>query len=423
MKKVVTSKNDFPRQQVPQNKTYSGFHIALIMVGGTISIPNFLTSAQIGSSLGLAAAIPAFLLGCLVLGILVGFTSYVGARTHYSTYMITEFAFGRTGAKLANLIIALSLIGWFGIICNIFAQVSDQIVQHIANVVIPLWVYVAIGSSLVVAVTVSGFKGLDKLALALVPLMAAFLFYAAWLAYDHQTIWQQVSDEKVFTFSSAVSAIIGSYIAGVVIQPDYSRYARNTKHAIIAAFFALGISFPLIMVLLAIPSIATSQSDIIQVMLVLGIGIPAFLLLLLAAWSSNVLCLYSSGLSLATIFTRVNLWKIIIAIGIIGTAIAFVRAQEFLVSFLILLGVTVPPIAAIYIANVLFVRKGECNEEDLYKEPAIKADAFIAWLLAIGMGYLAHIGQATISGVAGIDSILLAFIVYLLINCRKIINN
>lgn len=409
---VRVSQDDFSRDQVPQEKTFSGIHIALVMVGGTIAIPVFLMAAQIGGSLGLAKAIPAFFTGSLVLGIMVGLTSYVGAKTHYSTYMITEFAFGRSGAKFVNLIIALALIGWYGVISNVFAQASDRVVQDLTGWVIPIWFYVVVGSALMISVTVSGFKGLDKLALALVPLMTFFLLYAAWLSYEGGAVWEKAGNGETFTFSSGVSAIIGSYIVGVVIQPDYSRFARNIRHAMWAAFFALGVSFPMVMILCAIPSIATGENDLIQIMVVLGVGVPAFLLLLLSSWSSNVLNLYSSSLSLATIFTGARLRDIVMAIGVLGTAIAFMRAQDFFVHYLVLLGITIPPVAAIYIVNILWVRGGHCDAKDLLREPAIELRAFIVWIVAVTVGYSSHIGAPSITGVAGLDSIIVAFLLY-----------
>lgn len=414
----ISDLDDFSREQVPQEKTFSGFHIALVMIGGTIAVPVFLMAAQIGSSLGLAGAIPVFFTGSLVLGILIGLTSYVGAKTHYSTYMVTQFAFGRQGAKFVNLVIALSLIGWYGVISNIFARAADLMMQDAFGWVVPIWFYVIIGSVLMVSVTISGFKGLDKLALTLVPFMALFLFYTAWLSYDVNSVWGGAGKDSYFTFSSGVSAIIGSYIVGVVIQPDYSRFARNVRHAMIAAFVALGISFPLIMVLSAIPSIATGEKDLIQIMVILGIGVPAFLLLTLSSWSSNVLSLYSSSLSLSTMFSIARLWQITIAVGAMGTVIALTTAQDFFVTYLIILGITIPPIAAIYILNILWVRRGNCDNKLLAKEPAIDARAFITWIVASTIGYFSHFGELNLIGAASLDSVFSAFLCYAILNIR-----
>jgi cytosine permease len=274
-------------------------------------------------------------------------------------------------------------------------------------------VTVIIGSILMVGVSISGFKGIDKLALVLVPAMAGFMIYAASLSYGRIQSWDiPTGVSEPLTFPLAVSAVIGSYIAGVIIQPDYSRFARNIQHAMWAVFIALGLSFPVVQFLAAVPSVATGKQDLMAIMLSLGIGVPAFLLLLLGSWSSNVLNLYSSSLSLATIFTRVHLWQLTVAVGVIGTALAFLHVQDYLVNYLILLGIAIPPIGSIYIVDVLFVRRGHCDDSALEREPGVDIRAFIAWLMATAVGYFSSENIFTILGIASMDTILVASIVY-----------
>lgn len=416
-----SSLDDFSRAQVPQDKTYSGIHIGMIIVGGVIGIPTFLQSAQIGGSLGLEKASVAFLLGCFILGSLGALTSYVGARTRYSTYMLTEFAFGRTGAKFVNFIIALTLIGWYGVISNVFARAADLVIQDLYGLAIPIWVYVLTGSTLMISVTISGFKGIDKLALSLVPVMMVFLFYAAYLSWDDVASWTRgVAGAESLSYSTAVSSVVGGYIVGVVIQPDYSRFAKNIVHAMWAVFIALWIVQALVFFLAAIPSVATGESDLIKIMVALGIGVPAFFLLLLSSWCSNVLCLYSSGLSMATIVIRAHLWQLILAVGVIGTALAFMYSQDYFIPFLVLLGVTIPPVASIYVLDVILIRRGNCEIDALGREPVIDNNAFIAWSIAVIIGYLANAGIFSITGIASMDAILIASLVYCGLNANRI---
>jgi len=413
--------DDFSREPVPQDKTYSGIHIALIIVGGTIGIPIFLMAAQIGGSLGLQRAAMAFSIGCLVLGSMGALTSYVGAKTRYSTYMLTEFAFGRNGAKLANFVVAAALIGWYGVISNVFGQAAYHVLNELYGISVSISATVIIGSLLMVGVSISGFKGIDKLALVLVPAMAGFMIYTVSLSYGSIQSWDiPTGVSEPLTFPLAVSAVIGSYIAGVIIQPDYSRFARNIQHAMWAVFIALGISFPVVQFLAAVPSVATGEQDLMAIMLSLGIGVPAFLLLLLGSWSSNVLNLYSSSLSLATIFTRVHLWQLTVVVGVIGTAIAFLQVQDYLVNYLILLGIAIPPIGSIYIVDVLFVRRGYCDDNALDREPGVDIRAFIAWFIASTAGYLASENIFTILGIASMDTILVASIVYAALKAPRI---
>tara|TARA_B100001939_G_scaffold188992_1_gene162736 strand:- start:10428 stop:11747 length:1320 start_codon:yes stop_codon:yes gene_type:complete len=416
----VAETEDFAQSQVPEDHTYSGVHIALIIIGGTIGMAVFLMAAQVGSALGIHKAALAFVSGSLILGILGALTSYVGAKSRYSTYMLAEFAFGRKGALWVNALIALTLIGWYGVISNVFGQAASFVLADLYGIELPVWLFILLGSALMIGVTLSGFQGIDKLALYLVPFMVAFIGYAAWLSWGDVKSWTQpVANTPPISFSWAVSAVVGTYIVGVIIQPDYSRFARNVTHAVWAAFLALGLTFPLILFLTAVPSGATGESDLIGIMIAIGIGLPAFFLLLLGAWSSNVLCLYSSGLSLSTIIRRVHLWQIILVIGLVGTGLALMRAQEYFTDFLLFLGITIPPIGAIYVLDVLLLRRRGVDPQDLEREPSYDVAAFTAWGAATVMGYLAAHEVISLTYIASVDSILLAAVLYVLLKWRK----
>nr|WP_243749370.1 cytosine permease [Pseudoteredinibacter isoporae] len=417
---VDKAQEDFSREPVPQEKTLSGVHIALVIIGGTIGIPVYLMSANLGGSLGLAQAGPAFLLGCLVLACLGALTSLSGSRSHLSTYMLVAFAFGRSGAKLVNFIIALSLLGWYAVTMNVFAQAMDSMVQDLSGYRVQHAWYIVIGSLMMCGVSIAGFQGIDKLALMLVPIMLVFLLYAALLATETKALSDMLSAQQpALSFSQAVSAVIGSYIVGVVIQPDYSRFARNDRHAMWAVFFALGISFPIVMLLSAVPGVATGEQDLVKIMIMLGIGVPAFILLLLGSWSSNVLSLYSSSLSVATIFTRVHLWKIILIIGFLGTLLAFLNAQTYLVDFLLLLGIAIPPVAGIYAIEVLLFRRGHCDVRQLDEEPPFNRAAFFAWGAAILFGWLSQNQVLSLVSVSAIDSLAVACALYTMLKLPK----
>ena len=397
---------DFSRSQVPSQATYSGWHIALIVVGCTIAVPAFLMAAELGARLGLAKAAVAFGCGCLVLGVLAALTGLAGQRSGLSAYMLSEFAFGRWGGRVASVVVASTLVGWFGVTSTIFGRAADLLGQHAFGVELPEAVYVLGAGVLIVGVTVAGFKGIDKLALALVPVMLAFLAYAAWMSYGRIEDWAATGDEPM-TLSTAISAIIGSYIVGVTIQPDYSRFARSRRSALGSAFVALAVSFPLILFGTAIPSIAFNERDLLKVMTLLGIGVPAFLLLVLASWSSNVLSVYSGSLSLATVFRHVKLKALVVVVGVLGTALALVRVGDYLIEYLILLGITIPPISSIYVVEALAFRSA-FDAEALAERPRLVFRALSSWAAGVCVGYLAHIGVFTITTVAALDSVVAA---------------
>ena len=399
--------DDFARGTVSGSPAATGLHLGLIIVGGTIGFAVFVISSQIGGALGYAQAGLAFAVGSLILGLMGAVTSYVGAKSRLSTYLLTEFAFGPTGAKIANLVVALSLVGWFGVICNTLGLATQQMLLESWGIDVPPQAVITAASALMISVTAAGFTGIDRLALFLTPFMAILIGYAAFLALNADG-GEPLAVEQAFTFQTAVSAVVGTYIVGVIIQPDYSRFAVNVRHAIWSVFIALALFFPLVQFFSAVPSMATGEPSVVLVMSGLGIIAPAFFLLFLGAWSSNVLCLYSSSLSVATLLAKARLSHIIVAIGAAGTALAYVMVQEAIVDYLVLLGITIPPIGAIYIVEAWFVRRFRMDLEALKDEPAFNLRAFAAWAGAIAVGYLSDRGLMGIVDIASIDSLIVA---------------
>ncbi|MEM9530368.1 MAG: cytosine permease [Pseudomonadota bacterium] len=405
---------EFTLSQVPRDATYSGWHIALVVIGGTISIPGFLMAAQIGSALGLKQAAIAFVIGCLVLGLLGAATGAAGQKSGLSAHMLGQFAFGRIGGRAASMAIALSLVGWFGVISSIFAIAAQGLAESVFGVSLPFSALVIVGGVLIVGVTIAGFKGLDRLALALVSLMFAFLLLAAWLSRGQLSSGALLPGTSDMNLTTAVSAVIGSYIAGVAIQPDYARFAPSRKAALASAFFALGISFPLVLLCTAIPSVAAGESDLFKVMASLGIGVPAFALLGLAAWSSNVLCVYSAALSFTTIFPRSGFAPVVLAIGIAGTALALLHVEAFLTDYLVLLSIAIPPIVGILACDALLFRSDH-SEAARRELPLFRAPPMLGWIAGIGAGASTFAGGPSPTGSPALDSIGLSLLVYLLL--------
>jgi len=406
---ATTSANDFAREAVPEQKSSSGLHLALILIGGTIGFSIFIVASQIGGALGYSDGAMAFGIGGMVLGLMGAATSYVGARSRLSTYLLTEFSFGRDGAKFVNVAIALSLIGWYSVISNEIGLALQQFIESSFGLVVPIYVTVIATSLLMIYVTARGFTGIDRLALILVPAMLAFILYAAFQSYSLERVGE-IELSGAFSFQTAVSAVIGSYIAGVIIQPDYSRFAASTRGAIWSVFIALAVVFPVVMMLSAMPAMATGNSNLMVVMGVLGLAIPAFILLFIAGWSSNVLCLYSSGLSIATMNAKASFAKIIVGIGILGTTIALIPAQSYLIDFLLVLGVIIPPIGAIYVVNACFIRRFVFDLDGLTKESRFDLSMLAVWAGASAFGFSSQMGIVGITQISSMDSLIFALL-------------
>ncbi len=103
-------------------------------------------------------------------------TSWVGSITRLSASKLTENAFGFHGAKWINGLIAITLAGWYGVNCKMFGDAANTVLTSL-GVNLPISLYIVIGSVLMLLISLKGFKGIDKLALWLVPLMILFIFF------------------------------------------------------------------------------------------------------------------------------------------------------------------------------------------------------------------------------------------------------
>lgn len=404
---------DFANNRVPGEQTVSGIRIALIIIGFAITLPLFLAGSRIGLSLGLYQASCSFIIGGIILTSIGCLTAIVGARSRVSTYMIIQFPFGRTGAKFVNLVLAITLFGWYGVTAYLFGQAVQNAVVEIFNLQTGITIFVVIGSLLMIATTVFGFKALDKLALFAVPLLIIFLISVVYFSLQTSS-WSVITGRQAdeYTVGVAISMVVGSYIVGTTLIPDLCRYARDIKHSIIAIMISLGLAFPLIFVVAAIPSLATGESDLVLIMMQLGMGLPALAMIVFATWTSNANNLYSTSLVLTTIFTGTPKWMLTIIAGLLCTVLAAMGIMEYFIPFLLFLGITIPPIAGIYIADFFFIRDGNYDVDSLESHAAVGYTAFVIWILASLFGYATAEGMFHLTRIPSCDAMLVAFGLY-----------
>jgi len=408
--------NDYSREPVPADKLVSGWNVAIVIFSVGITLPIFYLGSDLGAKLGLAKAAIAFTAGCLMLGVLACFTAYIGAKTRLSSYMIIEFSFGRSGARLVNWLMAIALLGYYGATADIFGTALRDACANLFGVQGPEALYTFAGSLLMTLTAIFGYNALSKLSLATVPLMTAFLAFAVYLAIDKTSLEHLMHSEGLpeATLGVAISAVLGSSIQMSVLMPDVARFARSGLHGILSVS-GLAFGYPLLFLAAAISTIATGHHDIMQIMISLGIAIPALLTLIFSTWTTNTANLYSTTLTLATIFTRLKDWKITLGAAAIGTTLAMAGIMEHFISFLMWLGITTPPIAGIYLVDY-FVNRISYDVTTLDRRAAFNWSAALAWTGASLVGYLSSIDVIQITGVAGVDSLIAAGVLHFILS-------
>ena len=106
----------------------------------------------------------------------------------------------------------------------------------------------------------------------------------------------------------------------------------------------------------------------------------------------------------------------ILGAGVVGTVFAGMGILDHFVSFLLFLGIAIPPIAGIYVADFFFVRGQNYDTATLEHEPPIGYPAFIAWFGASAIAQATASGAFTMTGIPSCDAILVSFALYLFLS-------
>lgn len=406
-----SERTGYAHRPVPQSATIGVSYIAIIIIGGTIAVPGFLMAAEISKAAGFINAVWGFIIGCAILAALGTLCGLVGVRSRLSTYLVLRQAFGSKGFRVCNLLTASVSLFWYAIIGNLFGDALAEVSKSALGITVDARIFSLFGGLGMTAITLYGITALDKLARIVVPAMVLLLLYGLHKAlgnYDHSALF--APSAGLMTISGAASAVIGAYSGGIVTLPDFLRYARSERGAAIAIIFALGISFPIVLTITAIPSILSGQDDLINIMLFLGIGVGALVILLFSTVSSNCLMLYSAGLAIAACSEKVRYWPTVVIIGTAATILSLFDVIALFIPYINLLAILIPALCGIYICDFFLIHRGRYGSD----EPAYAYNwpAFVAWGAGALVGLGSLNGHLQIFGVSALDSLLSAALAY-----------
>ncbi len=402
----------YARQLVPDAQLSGAHRVFFIVAGALCGLPVYVLAAQVVHGMELASARRAFWVGGAIAGTLGALSAYAGARTRMNVAMLADAAFGTVGGRVVKLVIALSLVGWVGVILSVLGATAGSAIHGLYGVTLDsAWIAVATGVA-VAGIALHGVRGLEQVGMVISPLLLVLL---AWVFFKGcpPTPVSVLSAPTSLGFGAAVSAVVGEYVVGIVIQPDYGRFARRPVGAGFASGLALGVAFPLILTLSAIPTFRCTAEDLIAVMVSVGIGLPAIALLILGAWVDASACLYSGSLSLTNEVKRFRLPWVTVCSAAIGCVFAICHAERLFMPFLALLGVAFPPVAAVNILHTLWATLRPRPTSVAVQVP-VRWAGVLAWITGSVSGYFTSHGYFTVTHIASIDSILIASVVWVL---------
>ena len=410
----MSEQSDFTTTRVPESATVGGLSIMGIIVGIGITLPVFYVGANVAQSIGFQSALFVFFFVSLFLGTLCTITAIIGRRTRLSTYMILHFPFGTTGVKIVNLIVALPALGWYAITIELFGQALADAFIEVLGIDIPLFVLITVSSILMTLTTIFGFRVIEKFSNIAVPFLILFVGYILYITLQGEGSWNEIwsaNGNGSMTTLEAISIITGTSILMPVFMPDFSRFAKKDKDALLGAL-GLAIGTPLVLMAGAAPSILTGEEDIMKIMIGLGLTIPAFFILIFSTWTTNVVNLYSAILVFSTLNKKWRFWIIGVVSSIIATLLALFGFSTYFIDMLTFVSLVVPSLASIFILHYFFVAKGAYDIAQLDHLPAYNWQALFVWAASSLVAVATYNNLFQLTTIPFIDAFLAGLVIY-----------
>jgi cytosine permease len=419
---------DYEREPVPEMKKKSWWSSGLIFGGVAACLAALMVGGIVGSMLNLSDALIAIVCGCLVTTVIAAVTAAVAARINLSTPMISRFAFGDWGVVIVALVLALGCYGWFAVQLGLFGETARASIGLITGVTpgtVGLWLAIIFGGLAMISSAIFGYKSIAWLSyIAVVPIVGIMIASVVVVLGTHP--WGELlmhAPPNPAPIAIPISIIAGGFMVGAVIAPDVSRYAKSTGHAVGGVLLGF-LAFQIVLIFMgAILAHAANEWDAVKIMLGLGWGILGMLVLVLAQWTTNDNNLYSAALSFAVIFRRWPRWWLTLGAGVIGILLALWGIYGQFPNWLMFLGVLIPPIAGIYVADYFITNREFYKFENLPKVAKVRWLMLATWVVSSFIGLCTTpagaapgaLGWFKITTIPAIDTFLVSFVLAIIV--------
>jgi cytosine permease len=411
---------EFSTSRVPQDRSVAWWKIGMINVLFSFSLPSLVAGMDLANATSGARLVWGIVLGSVILTVIGIMTSVVGSRTRLSSYLLARIAFGARGSMALNLAFAVSLVGWFGVNLNLFGQALARLLPTLIGYRGPEWPIELAAGLLITSTTLIGLKAIKALSYVVVPVLIVVcaLLFARTIGYGSVGEILARAPSGGMSFGDTVSAVVGGVIVGAVIMPDTCRFIESASGAVWTAVLTYFFTNGTVMLIGGLAALALHRSDMLDLMLAMGLGVAAFAIVIGSSWLLNALNLYSAALSVGAAIPRLSRSATTMICGLIGTLAAFLKILDHFLSFLFYTSIVFVPVASIIVIDCVFFRRmdyvgpGEAAVRDI--EPA----ALLAWGAGAAFAVLGSMGIVRLSGIAALDALSVSGLLYAALHWR-----
>lgn len=401
--------DEYEHEPVPLSARRSTFSVSMVWIGFPMIITGAMTGSIMVAGMGFMQALLAMLVGNALMFAYVGALGVLGTTRGFNFALIASVVFGKKGYVFASALLSSLLLGWYAVQTGITGNLIHTAFQ------LDYLTMTIIAGVLYLGITFVGIRGLHWIGIVSVPL---FVVLGGWVALHSGSAagWDKVfsyagtKPEMSMSFGVGLTIVLTLFIDAGTVTADFNRWASDRKSSLIATFCAFPFANLFAMLVGGVMTAALALPDpqpfgldnmfgymLSQHSAVLSV--IAFVFLFLNLGSVCAHCLYNSAVGWSRI-AKSHMRLLAVGLAVVGIAIAAANVWALFIPWLSVLGILVPPIGAIVIADMFFVRRHAAIGSDW------RASAFISWGVGSLVAFLVentapHLSTAISAFVAG----------------------
>ncbi|MER5745764.1 cytosine permease [Streptomyces sp. NPDC059913] len=407
--------DDYALSRVPRDKRFGFWSMLLQWLAQSGSISQFTLGATIGVGMTFGDAFLAFTLGAVILEIVIFAIGLAGMREGLATPMLTRWVgFGRNGSALVSFVIAVSLVGWFGVQNTIFGNSVSALVGG------PSWMWCVLAGVGITALVIFGFKYMAVFAKIVTPLFFAMVAWSVISTLKDHSLSDLISSPppgQTIPLAVAATAIAGGFMTGAIVAPEMTRYNRKGSHVFVQSASSMILSEYIVGMTGVLLGHLVKSSEVSHIVLSTS-GVFGVLVVLMSTAKINDWNLYGSSLGVVNFFQvvfgkRLHRGVVTIVLGVAGTVLSAVGIMTHFTEFLSVLGVAIPPIGGIIVAEYWIVKRMRKPLDETRASETLPASSptWVPMSLAIWIAAFC-VGKFYDGGIPALNSLATAFVLY-----------
>ncbi|BBL66982.1 cytosine permease [Methanoculleus chikugoensis] len=345
------------------------------------------------------------LCGSTILAAYVTGLGYVGYRSGLSTALSARFAFGDAGSRWSDALLGLTQIGWYAWGTATIAIILVRLLNLGAGWEIPLIFVFGLGFCLTAYIGCRGLAALSKVAVPAMLLLIAISGAVALRSADGIDGLLMTGSAGTLTVAEALTIVVGTFVAGGTQVANWTRFAGSARTAVGSTLLAFFFGNGLMVAAGAVGAAVYGLSDIVEVLAVQGLLSAGVLMLFLNIWTTQDNTIYNFSVAGCHFFRTERRRLVTFAGAAAGTGLALLGMYDWLIPYMVMMGVFIPPLGGVIMADFFVRYRG--------RYPALEEAALprfnLPGLAAYAAGSLAALA---VPGIPPVNGIVAAFLAY-----------